>query len=194
MVQEAQSRCQPKWKTYPCGYYGDSKHNCRCTPLQIQNYRNKISGPLLDRIDIHIEVPSVRYQELASTGTGEPSAAIRERVLAARAAQQERFRPSLKSYGSAGKGPVLSLSKGRTKVRCNAAMRTKELHKHCVLKPDAQAQLKMAITELNFSARAYDRILKVARTIADLAASVDIQTEHVSEAIQYRNLDRQFWI
>ena len=159
----------------PCGYYGDSKHNCRCPPLQIQNYRNKISGPLLDRIDIHIEVPSVRYQELASTGTGEPSAAIRARVLAARAAQQERF-------------------KGLRKVRCNAGMRTKELHKHCQLKPDAQAQLKMAITELNFSARAYDRILKVARTIADLANSPDIQTEHVSEAIQYRNLDRQFWI
>ena len=170
----------------PCGYYGDSKHNCRCTPLQIQNYRNKISGPLLDRIDIHIEVPSVRYQELASISTGEPSAAIRARVLAARAAQQERFQPSLKSYGSAGKGLC--------KVRCNAGMRTKELHKHCALKPDAQNQLKMAITELNFSARAYDRILKVARTIADLAASPDIQTEHVSEAIQYRNLDRQFWI
>ena len=81
MVQEAQNRCRPKWKTYPCGYYGDSKHNCRCTPLQIQNYRNKISGPLLDRIDIHIEVPSVHYQELASTGTGEPSAAIRARVI-----------------------------------------------------------------------------------------------------------------
>ena len=185
MVQEAQSKCQPKWNTYPCGYYGDSKHNCRCTPLQIQNYRNKISGPLLDRIDIHIEVPSVRYHELASIGTGEPSADIRER--------------------------------GR-KVRCNAGMRTKELHKHCQLKSDAQAQFppsshrfglwragKMAITELNFSAppsprwlwrasRAYDRILKVARTIADLAASPDIQTEHVSEAIQYRNLDRQFWI
>ena len=92
MVQEAQNRCRPKWKTYPCGYYGDSKHNCRCTPLQIQNYRNKISGPLLDRIDIHIEVPSVHYQELASTGTGEPSAAIRARVLAARVAQQERFK------------------------------------------------------------------------------------------------------
>ncbi|MBU1856574.1 MAG: ATP-binding protein, partial [Verrucomicrobia bacterium] len=173
----------------PCGYYGDSKHNCRCTPLQIQNYRNKISGPLLDRIDIHIEVPSVRYQELASTGTGEPSAAIRSRVLAARAAQQERFKGPVLSLS---KAPALSLSKG--KVRCNAGMRTKELHKHCQLKPDAQAQLKMAITELNFSARAYDRILKVARTIADLANSADIQTEHVSEAIQYRNLDRQFWI
>lgn len=159
----------------PCGYYGDSKHNCRCTPLQIQNYRNKISGPLLDRIDIHIEVPSVRYQELASMGAGEPSAAIRERVKTARVIQHERF-------------------KGLRKVHCNAAMRTKELHKHCQLKPDAQTQLKMAITELNFSARAYDRILKVARTIADLAASAEIRSEHVAEAIQYRNLDRQFWI
>ncbi|MBU1734283.1 MAG: ATP-binding protein [Verrucomicrobia bacterium] len=181
--------CSTVLHACPCGYYGDSKHNCRCTPLQIQNYRNKISGPLLDRIDIHIEVPSVRYQELASTGTGEPSAAIRSRVLAARAAQQERFKGPVLSLS---KAPALSLSKG--KVRCNAGMRTKELHKHCQLKPDAQAQLKMAITELNFSARAYDRILKVARTIADLANSADIQTEHVSEAIQYRNLDRQFWI
>ena len=115
-------------------------------------------------------------------------------MLAARLAQQECFQPSLKSYGSAGKGlPSTRSGQGR-KVRCNAGMRTKELHQHCQLKPDAQAQLKMAITELNFSARAYDRILKVARTIADLAASPDIQTEHVSEAIQYRNLDRQFWI
>ena len=124
--------------------------------------------------------------------------------MAARVAQQERFRPSLNSDGSAGKGlPSTRSGRGR-KVRCNAAMRTKELHKHCALKPDAQAQFpptprlrragKMAITELNFSARAYDRILKVARTIADLANSPDIQTEHVCEAIQYRNLDRQFWI
>ena len=117
-------------------------------------------------------------------------------MLAARAAQQERFQPSLKSYGSAGKG--------LRKVRCNAGMRTKELHKHCQLKSDAQAQFpptprlqragKMAITELNFSARAYDRILKVARTIADLAGSEQIESEHISEAIQYRTLDRQFWI
>ncbi|MDP2991456.1 MAG: ATP-binding protein, partial [Kiritimatiellota bacterium] len=159
----------------PCGYLSDPEKHCVCTPTQIIRYQKKVSGPILDRIDIHIEVPSVRYQELASIGTGEPSAAIRARVLAARAAQQERF-------------------KGLRKVRCNAGMRTKELHKHCQLKPDAQAQLKMAITELNFSARAYDRILKVSRTIADLANSADIQTEHVSEAIQYRNLDRQFWI
>ena len=134
-------------------------------------------------------------------------------MLAARAAQQERFKghallarhSSSSGDGNLSKAPALSLSKG--KVRCNAGMRTKELHKHCQLKPDAQAQFppssckfglwragKMAITELNFSARAYDRILKVAHTIADLANSQDIQTEHVSEAIQYRNLDRQFWI
>lgn len=159
----------------PCGYNGDPKHECRCTPLQIQNYRNKISGPLLDRIDIHIEMPSVRYQELASIGTGEPSAAIRERVLAAHQAQQRRFK-------------VLR------KVHSNAAMRPKEIQKHCALKPEAQDMLKMAITELHFSARAYDRILKVSRTIADLAGAQEIQTEHVSEAIQYRTLDRQFWI
>ncbi len=143
--------------------------------MQIQNYRNKISGPLLDRIDIHIEVPSVKYHELSSIGAGEQSSIIRSRVLAARDIQRERF-------------------KGLRKVRCNAGMRTKELHKHCQLKPDAQTQLKMAITELNFSARAYDRILKVSRTIADLDGSEDIQSQHVSEAIQYRTLDRQFWI
>ena len=167
----------------PCGCFGDRKRECRCTPIQIRNYRNKILGPLLDRIDIHIEVPSVRYQELASLGTGEPSAEIRKRVIAARNIQKERF-----------KGPALSLSKGLRKVHANAAMRTKELSKHCQLTTDAQNLLKMAITELNFTARAYDRILKVSRTIADLANSQEIQSEHISEAIQYRTLDRQFWI
>ncbi len=159
----------------PCGYNGDPKHECRCTPLQIQNYRNKISGPLLDRIDIHVEVPSVKYQDLSSIGTGESSAVIRERVGVARQVQQQRFH-------------------GLRKVHCNAAMRPKEIQKHCALKPDAQDLLKMAITELHFSARAYDRILKVSRTIADLAGSEQIESEHVSEAIQYRTLDRQFWI
>lgn len=134
-----------------------------------------ISGPLLDRIDIHSEVPSVRYQELASLDTGEPSAVIRNRVLAARIIQRERF-------------------KGLRKIHCNATMRTKDMSKFCQPKDDAQSLLKMAITELNFSARAYDRILKVSRTIADLANSPEIQSEHISEAIQYRTLDRQFWI
>jgi magnesium chelatase family protein len=159
----------------PCGYSGDPKHECRCTPLQIQNYRNKISGPLLDRIDIHVEVPTVKYQDLSSIGTGEPSAAIRERIKNARQVQRQRF-------------------KGLRKVHCNAALRPKDIQKHCALKQDAQDMLKMAITELHFSARAYDRILKVSRTIADLDGSVDIQSQHVSEAIQYRTLDRQFWV
>ena len=157
----------------PCGYYGDSKRECRCTPIQIQRYRAKISGPLLDRIDIHVEVPAVKYQDLSSTERGEGSAAIRERVMKARGVQQDRFR-------------------GNARVHCNAVMRSKEIHKHCHLLQEAQDLLKMAITELNFSARAYDRILKVARTIADLAGCDTIETSHVSEAIQYRALDRQW--
>lgn len=122
-----------------------------------------------------MKVPSVRYQELTSLGAGEPSSEIRKRVIAARNIQKERF-------------------KGLRKVHCNAAMRTKDMGKFCRLKDDAQVLLKMAISELNFSARAYDRILKVSRTIADLAGSEQIESEHISEAIQYRTLDRQFWI
>jgi len=159
----------------PCGYFGDSKRECRCSPLQVQRYRSRISGPLLDRIDIHIEVPSVKYQDLASLERGESSAQIRERVVTARKIQHERF-------------------KGNPWVNCNAVMRSKEIHQHCKLGDDAQAMLKMAINELNFSARAYDRILKVARTIADLSASGEIQTGHVSEAIQYRALDRNWQV
>ena len=158
----------------PCGYHGDLKRECRCTPNQIQHYRNRISGPLLDRIDIHVEVPSVRYQDLSSVGTGESSGAIRSRVIAARGVQRERFR--------AGK-----------KVHCNAEMRAKDIQKHCVLAAAAQDLLKMAMTDLNLSARAYDRILKVSRTIADLDGQVSIEPQHVSEAIQYRTLDRQMW-
>ena len=158
----------------PCGYHGDPKRECRCTPLQIQRYRNRISGPLLDRIDIHVEVPSVPYQQLSSIEKGEPSENIRERVMKGRKIQQERF-------------------KGSTRVHCNANMRAKDLHKHCRLEPDAESSLKIAITDLNFSARAYDRILKVSRTIADLEESETIKTHHVQEAIQYRSLDRQYW-
>lgn len=157
----------------PCGYYGDTKKDCRCSPHAIARYRSKISGPLLDRMDIQIEVPSVSYQDLSSLQKGESSAAIRDRVMAARRIQQERFK-HLKT------------------VKCNAQMRSKEIQKYCHLAEGPQALLKMAITELNFSARAYDRILKVARTIADLAAMEDIGEEHISEAIQYRSLDRQW--
>jgi len=117
----------------------------------------------------------VRYQELAATTSSENSATIRERVIHARRIQQERF-------------------KGNARVHCNAAMRSKEIHKYCALDADAQETLKRAITDLNFSARAYDRILKVARTITDLAGAEHITTAHVSEAIQYRSLDRQYWV
>ncbi len=156
----------------PCGYLGDPRRNCRCSPPQIQRYRNRISGPLLDRIDLHIEVPAVRYSDLASMERGEPSASVRERVLRARRVQQERFR-------------------GRPRIHCNADMRAKDTQQFCHPSDDAQQLLRMAIQELHFSARAYDRILKVARTIADLAGSETVESTHVQEAIQYRSLDRE---
>jgi len=159
----------------PCGYFADTKRECRCSPTQVQNYRNKISGPLLDRIDIHVEVPAIQYNELTSLGKGEPSAAIRDRVTAARVTQHQRFQ-------------------ARRKLHSNSGMGAKDMQKHCRLDGEAQELLRMAITELNFSARAYDRILKVSRTIADLAGSEAIHSEHVSEAVQYRTLDRQLWV
>jgi magnesium chelatase family protein len=158
-----------------CGYFGDPKRDCRCTPTQIQGYRNRLSGPLLDRIDLHVEVPAIRYQDLAAAAPGEPSAAIRQRVIAARRLQQDRFRTL-------------------RRVHNNAGMRTRDIQKWCGLSSDAQDVLKQAITMLNFSARAYDRILKVARTIADLAGVETIDPRHVSEAIQYRALDRNLWV
>ena len=161
----------------PCGHYGDAKRQCRCTPIQMQRYRNKISGPLLDRIDIHVEVPAMEYQELASLQKGESSAAIRERVVASRTVQRERF----------------AKAKGAHAIHCNANMRAKDVHKHCVLDDAAQGLLKAAMADLHLSARAYDRILKVARTIADLAGAADLAADHVAEAIQYRSLDRQYW-
>jgi len=159
----------------PCGYAGDPKRECRCSSQKIQAYRNKISGPLLDRIDIHIEVPPVRYHDLSTLGRGETSEAIRGRVAACRARQRERF-------------------KGSARVSCNAAMSAREVQAFCALGSDAAELLKMAMTELNFSARAYDRIVKVARTIADMAGAETIGAEHISEAIQYRTLDRLMWV
>ncbi len=159
----------------PCGHFGDPKRECRCSNQQIQHYRNKISGPMLDRIDLHVEVPAVSYHQLSSVAKGESSVAIRGRVLETRRVQRERFA-------------------GRPGVHCNAQMRPKEIQAFCKLAPAAQEILRAAITELHFSARAYDRILKVARTIADMAGVDEIRPEHVSEAIQYRTLDRQWWV
>ena len=156
----------------PCGYYGDSRRACRCGPLAIQRYRSRVSGPLLDRIDLHVEVPNVPYKAIASDISGEPSEKIRARVLAGRAIQTQRFA-------------------GRRKVFCNARMGPRELKQFCKLDESCHQLLQMAMTQLNFSARAYDRILRVARTIADLDRSEAIQSHHISEAIQYRSLDRQ---
>ena len=164
----------------PCGYYGDPKRECRCSPGQVERYRQKISGPLLDRIDLHVEAPAVEYKELTDTIPAESSAAIRERVLKARSIQQNRFARSGKS------------SKSR-KVTCNARMSHAQLKEHCRLDDRGNELLKNAMSDLNFSARAYDRILKVARTIADLAGSDSIAPDHLLEALSYRNLDRQVW-
>ena len=156
----------------PCGYFGDPKRTCTCGSLKVQNYRNRISGPLLDRIDLHIQVPAVRYQDMSGLVAGADSATVRTRVQEARAVQQARFREQ----------------GGR--VTCNAAMGAREVQRHCVLDAAAQGLLKMAMTEMNLSARAYDRLLKVARTIADLDHSDRIRDLHIGEAIQYRTLDR----
>lgn len=158
----------------PCGNFGNPYQECTCTPAQIQKYQSKISGPLLDRIDIHIEVPTVKFQELSSALAGEPSASIRERVIAARKIQEKRF-------------------SGIKNVYKNADMGSKEIRKFCKLDETSQNLLKNAMTRLGFSARAYDKILKVARTIADLDSSENIQPYHISEAIQYRSLDRNYW-
>ena len=158
----------------PCGYYGDPNHQCVCTPGQIQRYMNKISGPLLDRIDIHCEIQAVPFAQLSQMKPGEPSEKIRERVIAARKIQEERFKPF----------------KG---VHCNAMMTEKMLHEFA--EPDAASldMLRMAMERLKLSARAYSRILKVARTIADLEGSEKVQSQHIAEAIGYRNLDRGDW-
>jgi len=140
----------------------------------VQKYLNKISGPLLDRIDLHVEVTPVSFDELASKTKGESSADIRERVMEARDTQEQRY----------------SNAKG---VHANAQISTKQLQKYCLLNTESQQMLKMAMEKLNLSARAYDRILKVSRTIADLAKSESITSEHIAEAIQYRSLDREGW-
>jgi magnesium chelatase family protein len=159
----------------PCGYFGDLKRECRCGPVQVQRYRQRISGPLLDRIDLHIEVPAVEYRDIASERAEENSQAIRERVTVARQKQHERFRKD-------------------AKTNCNARMTARHLKAHCKLNDDSHELIRVAMSELNLSARAYDRILKVSRTIADLDDKIDITPEHVSEAIQYRTFDRTLWV
>jgi magnesium chelatase family protein len=158
----------------PCGYYTDPLKPCTCAPPQIQRYMAKISGPLLDRIDIHIEVPAVKYKELSSEVKTESSSAIRSRVIQARKIQFRRF-ANLKN------------------VYTNGDMGSKEVRQYCKLDQAGAELMKMAMTKLGFSARAYDRILKVSRTIADLENSENIQPQHISEAIQYRSLDRELW-
>ncbi len=158
----------------PCGYYGDATHQCCCTPGQIQRYLSKISGPLLDRIDIHCEIQAVPFADLSKMMPGEPSSAIRERVIKARQIQEARFKDF----------------KG---IHCNAQMTERMLHQFA--EPDAASMdmLRMAMEKLKLSARAYSRILKVARTIADLAGSEKVESMHIAEAIGYRNLDRGDW-
>jgi magnesium chelatase family protein len=155
----------------PCGYFGDNRHQCTCTHGQIHRYRHRVSGPLLDRIDIHIEVPAVPYKELSNEYSGERSGDIRERVVTARGGQLDRFKNDKKIYS-------------------NGQMKTRHIKKYCRLNTDAQSLLETAMQKLGLSARAYTRILKVSRTIADLESSEEIQSQHISEAIQYRTLDR----
>lgn len=158
----------------PCGNFGSQLHQCTCSPTQIQRYTGKISGPLLDRIDIHVEVPAVNYQELSSQRLGESSNIVRQRVINAREIQTQRFKNSIGIFK-------------------NADMHSKSIRKYCELDSASQELIKLAMNKLALSARAYDRILKVSRTIADLAQSDRIHAEHISEAIQYRSLDREYW-
>ena len=158
----------------PCGYYNDPSHECTCTPAQVQRYLSRISGPLLDRIDLQVEVVPVPVKELTNAPDGEPSANIRARVMAARKRQRERF----------------SNCPG---VHCNAQMSARQLQELVVLDEAAQDALSLALDRLGLSARAYERVLKVARTIADLDGSDKVQRQHIAEAVSYRNLDRSTW-
>ncbi|HTV07092.1 MAG TPA: YifB family Mg chelatase-like AAA ATPase [Acidobacteriaceae bacterium] len=159
----------------PCGYFNDKSRECHCTPPLIQRYVAKVSGPLLDRIDIHIEVPAVQYRELRSGAASESSAAIRGRVLAARGLQRERF------------------ANAKEKIYSNAQMGTRQIRAFCELGADPEKLLERAMQQQGLTARAHDRILKVARTIADLEGAAGITVPHIAEAIQYRTLDRSYW-
>jgi magnesium chelatase family protein len=158
----------------PCGFFNHPEKECTCAPGIVQKYLNKISGPLLDRIDLHVEVTPVSFNDLSSQTSTESSIIIRERVLAARSIQAERFKNEEGMYA-------------------NAQMNSRLLKEICHINSSGQQLLKSAMERLHLSARAYDRILKVSRTIADLSASRQIENEHLAEAIQYRSLDRETW-
>jgi magnesium chelatase family protein len=157
----------------PCGFRGDPKRSCNCTPMQIERYLGRISGPLLDRIDIHIEVPNVPFRELSDTTEGTSSETMREMVVVARKRQSSRF------HGDS--------------TRVNGKMKPPQIRKYCKLQPDAEALLQHAMEEMGLSARAHDKILRISRTIADLEDSAEIGAVHLSEAINYRTLDRNYW-
>ncbi|GEM68751.1 hypothetical protein SMI01S_23570 [Sphingobacterium mizutaii NBRC 14946 = DSM 11724] len=158
----------------PCGFYNHPTRRCICGSYAVQKYISKISGPLLDRIDIHIEVTPVEFNELSSHQSSEKSEAVRERVINARKVQEQRF-------------------KKHQHIHSNAQMRARNIQEICIIDEGGRHLLKMAMERLNLSARAYDRILKVARTIADLEGSIEISNEHLAEAIQLRSLDRENW-
>lgn len=157
----------------PCGFLGDPKHKCKCAPIAVEKYMGRISGPLLDRIDLHIEVPPVPFEDLSKPGDGTGSASMRDQVYKAREIQLKRF----------GKGAG----------KLNGRMTSRQIRTHCKLDAEGQATLKEAMEALGLSARAHDRILRVARTVADLAGSDAITQDHVAEAIGYRALDRKLW-
>ncbi len=170
----------------PCGYFNDKNRQCMCTPPMIQRYVSKVSGPLLDRIDIHIEVPAVQYKELRSGSAAEASTQIRARVLEARERQHARFLEA----GARTGGSKTAASRA---VFANAQMTTAQIRQHCELASDAERLLERAMQQQGLSARAHDRILKVARTVADLEGASSIAVKHIAEAIQYRTLDRSYW-
>ena len=165
----------PQRYSFPCGYFTHPKRECRCNPGQIERYRQRVSGPLLDRIDIHVDAPPVEYDELTSTAPEESSATIRARIEKVRRRQAERFGDSLR--------PAL-----------NARMQPRHMREFCQISAASHELLKHAMDDLHLSARAHDRILKVSRTIADLAGEESIGENHLLEALQYRSLDRSVWM